>query len=316
MLALALVARRDARAGHRRPRARSRPACWSGPSRSSSPAAAVSGYLHALDVPGRRRLRRRRTCSGRNHTARDVAHALLNTFIWPWDWWLGLAVCVLAAVGAARIAWRAPRVLVSIVVVFAPYAIFHLLFQETVTTRYALPLLPVFAYAAMAAVGGPARRGRCRSAAIGIAAIALMQAIPASMHYAREGAPVFRAFDDMAATAHGGDRVDTSRCTPSARRAAEWATPILPARVAVAPHGHEWLTLVALWQAEPSARVWFVADPGPHRSRAVRPAARATWRAPIAGGSSSRRSSAARGPTTSTGTTCSRRTGCSIAAGR
>src|SRR6266704_2745453 len=44
-------------------------------------------------------------------------------------------------------------------------------------------------------------------------------------------------------------------CTPA------WAAPILPARVAKAPHGREWLPLVALWRAEPSARVWFLADP-------------------------------------------------------
>jgi Protein of unknown function (DUF2723) len=195
-----------------------------------------------------------------HHTVRDAAHALLNTFIWPWDWWLGIAVCLLAAIGAARIAWRAPLVLLLIVVVFGPYAIFHLLFQETETTRYALPLLPVIAYAAMAAVEGlPARA--LPVAAIGLSVIALMQALPASMHYAREGAPVFRAFDDMAATAHGGDRVDRIALHASARRAAEWATPILPARVVLAPHGYEWLTLVELWKAEPSARVWFVADP-------------------------------------------------------
>src|SRR6185295_1409077 len=79
--------------------------------------------------------------------------------------------------------------------------------------------------------------------------------------YAREGAPVFRAFDDMAATAHGGDRVDLIAMHAQARRPAEWATPILPARVAKAPHGHEWLSLVELWRTEASARVWFLADP-------------------------------------------------------
>ena len=30
-----------------------------------------------------------------NHQARVAVSALLNTFIWPWDWWLGIAVCVL-----------------------------------------------------------------------------------------------------------------------------------------------------------------------------------------------------------------------------
>jgi len=193
-------------------------------------------------------------------TTRVAILGLINTFIWPWDWWLGIAVSVLAAAGAARIAWRAPRVLLSLVVVFGPYAVFHLLFQETITTRYALPLLPVIAYAAMAAVEGLPGRA-LPVAATGVAAIALMQAFPASVRYAREGAPVFRVFDDMAATAHGGDRVDMIAMHANARRAAEWTMPILPARVAKAPHGYEWLTLVGLWQAAPSARVWFVADP-------------------------------------------------------
>lgn len=258
MLALTLVAGRDARAATGALGAFAAGVlAWAVPLIAAS--GGVSAYLHALtfqagaDFSGVVML-------WTHHSMRDVARALVNTFVWPWDWWLGVAVCVLAAVGGARIAWRAPRVLLSIVAVFGPYAIFHLLFQETVTTRYALPLLPVFAYAAMAAVEGlPARA--LPAAAIGIAATGLMLAIPASVHYARDGAPVFRAFDDMAATAHGGDRVDTVAMHASVRRAAEWATPILPARVAVGPHGHEWLTLVGLWKAEPSARVWFVADP-------------------------------------------------------
>lgn len=192
--------------------------------------------------------------------ARVAAAALVNTFAWPWDWWLGVVMCGLAAVGAARIGWRAPRVLVTMFLVFAPYAAFHLLFQETATTRYALPLVPVIAYAAMAAAEGLPGRALA-AAAVGIAAISLMQAVPASIRYAREGAPVFRAFDDMATTAHSGERVDTLAMHASARRAAEWAAPILPGRVARPPHGREWLTLVELWKAEPSARVWFAANP-------------------------------------------------------
>jgi hypothetical protein len=190
-----------------------------------------------------------------------AVRALLNTFVWPWDWWPGIAVCVLAAAGAARIAWRSPRVLGAIVIVFGPYAIFHLLFQDTQETRYALPLLPVIAYAAMAALEGLPGKA-LPAAAIGIAAISLLQTAPASALYAREGAPIFRAFEDMAATAHGGNRVDTIGMHAGARRAAEWVAPILPARVARAPHGREWLALVALWKAEPGARVWFAADPG------------------------------------------------------
>jgi hypothetical protein len=194
-----------------------------------------------------------------HRSARVAAWALVHSFVWPWGWWLGIAVCVLAAAGAARIAWRAPRVLLLLVLAFGPYAIFHLLFQETVTVRYALPLLPPVVYAAVAAVEAPALV--LPVAAAGLAAVSLAVTLGPSVTYAREGAPVFRLFDDMAATAHGGDRVDTIAMHAVARRAAEWADPILPARVAKAPHGREWLTLVELWRAQPAARVWFVADP-------------------------------------------------------
>src|SRR5204863_4822364 len=80
-----------------------------------------------------------------HHTTRDIANALLNTFVWPWDWRTGIAVCVLAAAGTVRVLWRASRAAVALAVAFAPYAVFHLLFQETVTTRYAVPLVPVVA---------------------------------------------------------------------------------------------------------------------------------------------------------------------------
>jgi hypothetical protein len=195
-----------------------------------------------------------------HHTPRVLAFALANTFIWPWDWWLGIGICVLAVIGCARIAWRAPQAALVLAIAFLPYAVFHLLFQETATTRYALPLLPVMAYGASAALDalGPFL---LPAATIGAALISLLLALPASATFAREGAPVFRAFDDMAATAHMGERVDAIGIHASMRRAADWVSPIMPARLARAPHGREWETLVALWRAEPSARVWFVADP-------------------------------------------------------
>jgi hypothetical protein len=219
----------------------------------------LSSYLHALnfqagaDFEGVVML-------WTHHTRRDLVTALLNTFVWPWDWRTGIAVCALAAAGALRLAWRSPRAALAIAVAFGPYALFHLLFQETATTRYAVPLVPIVAYAALAALEGlPARA--MQAAAAGIAALSLVVAVPASIHYAREGAPIFRTFDDMAATAHGGDRVDLIAMHAIARRPAEWAAPILPARVAKAPHGREWLILINTWQANPTARVWFAADP-------------------------------------------------------
>lgn len=219
----------------------------------------LSGYLHALtsqagaDFSGVEML-------WTHHTARAVAAALLNTFVWPWNWSLGIAVCALAAIGGARLVFRAPQAAASILVAFGPYALFHLLFQETATTRYALPLLPAVAYAALAAVEG-LPGAALAAAAGGVIAISLMAAIPASFVYATDGAPAFRAFDDMATTAHGGDPVDAVAFHAELRRASEWAQPILPAPVARAPHGREWLALVQLWRGRPTARVWFLANP-------------------------------------------------------
>ncbi len=194
-------------------------------------------------------------------TPRVAVFAILNSFVWPWGWALGIVMSAVAAVGALLIAWRAPRAAIVLLVAFGPYAVFHLLFHETVTVRYALPLVPAVAYCAMAALERPLQGRAVPVAAAAIAAASLIVALPATVAYSREEAPIFRLFDDMAATAHGGDRVDTIAMHASARRAAEWAAPILPARVAKAPHGREWLTLVGLWKGTPSARVWFAADP-------------------------------------------------------
>ena len=74
--------------------------------------------------------------------AKVAALAILNSFVWPWEQYrFGVTMLVLAAVGAARLGWRDWRALVLCAIAFAPYAIFHLLFHETATMRYALPLI-------------------------------------------------------------------------------------------------------------------------------------------------------------------------------
>jgi hypothetical protein len=196
-----------------------------------------------------------------HRTPRVAVHALVNTFVWPWTWWLGAIVTGLAAAGAIRILFRSPRAAVVLVVTFAPYAVFHLLFHETETVRYALPLVPLIAYLAMTAVEIDRVRLLLPGAAAALAGVSLVIVVPATTLYAREGAPIFRLFDDMAATAHGGERVDFIGLHAVARRASEWVGPVLPAPVGRAPHGREWLTLVDLWKGQPSASVWFAADP-------------------------------------------------------
>jgi hypothetical protein len=135
------------------------------------------------------------------------------------------------------------------------------MFHETGTLRYALPLVPLIAYLAMSGVEIDRVRLLLPGTAVAVVAVSLLIAVPATTLYAREGAPIFRLFEDMAATAHGGERIDFIGMHAIARRASEWVGPVLPARVGRAPHGREWLTLVDLWKAQPSARAWFAADP-------------------------------------------------------
>jgi hypothetical protein len=221
----------------------------------------VSAYLGALSFQADADLSGGIVNLWAHHSIRDIVRAGLNTFVWPWDWWPGIAVCVLATAGVLRLTWRSLPAAIALAIAFVPYAIFHLLFHETVTTRYALPLLPLVSYAAMAALEG--LPGRVMpGAALGLSAISLLVTVPAVRHYGRDGAPAFRAFDDMAATAHGGGgRVDSIGFHASFKRAIEWSEQILPAAAAKAPHGQEWLTLVALWREKPDAIVWFAADP-------------------------------------------------------
>ena len=72
-------------------------------------------------------------------TLRLLAKSLQYALIEPWGHWqAGSVVVLLALLGVVQMARRARPALVSLVVGFGPYLIFDLLFQETVTTRYAL----------------------------------------------------------------------------------------------------------------------------------------------------------------------------------
>ena len=82
-------------------------------------------------------------------TPRAAVAAILQTFVRPWDSpILAGVMLVLAAAGAFVLLTRSPRVLAIVAVAFGPYAVFHLLFQETHTIRYALPLVPLIGYLA------------------------------------------------------------------------------------------------------------------------------------------------------------------------
>jgi len=130
---------------------------------------------------------------------RRLAQGLLDTLVVHWAG-LGWIVLACAAAGAAFLVLRRRKALGILVAAFAPYAVFHLLFQESVTTRYALPLVAPVVYLA---VRGAWLLGAwpARVAAAACVVVALVQVVPVTVAYSREGSPVSHAIADVRAEA-------------------------------------------------------------------------------------------------------------------
>ncbi len=204
-------------------------------------------------------------------TTRTKAAALdaaMYSFLWPWGHPVaGAAVVAVACVGGLRLLWAMPRALALLLVGYVPYAVFHLLFQETITVRYALPLVLPIAFLAISGLDW----GRGTAVVLGttgIVAWSIALWVPATVAYGSRSSPAFRALIEAAqpGVANQGRVVGLHAV---ARRAVDWlqlagspnAERFAPRRVLRAPHGQEWLTLVEQWRAEPSSVVMFVADP-------------------------------------------------------
>jgi hypothetical protein len=192
-------------------------------------------------------------------SARRMLAGLIHTFVLPWGWTaIAIVVLVAAAAGGLAMVWRSRPGLLLIVASVAPYAVFHLLIQETITTRYALPLVPVVAFLAVQGLALLARRFAPVSAAA-IAVACLVVAVPATRGYAASGSPLFRALDEMdgrAASAKPGALAMHHVFARGVEAAAPHVARILPA-----PPKREWMEVVKYWQAGGRGPVWFLADP-------------------------------------------------------
>jgi hypothetical protein len=188
-------------------------------------------------------------------TPRVAANALMYTFLWPWGSLLiGSIVLFAALIGASRLARSDRWPLVWLLVAFGPYAIFHLLFHETATTRYALPLVAPVAFLAATALDWMGRRpAQVTSAALVL--VLLTTGTGAVRGYGSREAPAFQAMREVREAAGGGP----VGMHAVFRRTAEWAPPS-PA-VLRAPHGREWLALVEQWRRDQTSSIAFVADP-------------------------------------------------------
>src|SRR5207248_2241157 len=133
--------------------------------------------------------------------------ALYYAFAAPWVTWpVAAIVLVCTVIGIIRLYRHARPALGLLAIAFGPYLLFDLLFQETFTGRYALPLVVPAAYLAAAGLQGAPRQA------------AWLLAIPIVLFdahvggtsiaaYAREQAPAFRLLDDMTRASHAtGER--------------------------------------------------------------------------------------------------------------
>lgn len=204
-------------------------------------------------------------------TVRQLVLALQHALVWPWgEWALALTVLPLALGGFVYLLLRERPTLATLAVAFGPYAAFDLLFQETITTRYAMPLVIPFSYLA---VRGATLLPRSAGAIAALALVAGSAYVSdrAMYGYAAMDAPAFRMLGDMQAAAQpDGAPLPTTPVLAmhrreyfDLRRPFQWAGDRLPqfAQRLPTPPKHEWLEAVKFWNSGGRDPVWFIADP-------------------------------------------------------
>ncbi|MDR1989735.1 MAG: DUF2723 domain-containing protein [Acidobacteriaceae bacterium] len=204
-------------------------------------------------------------------TLHQLVTVLQYTFVAPWGYWqLAAFALPLAALGLVQIWRQSPRALMALAVAFGPYLMFDFLFQESFTTRYALPLVVPVAYLA---VRGVSLFPSIPATGVALTLVGVSVAVNDSMlaGFVQNEAPAFRMLKDMARAQqeHGGarDRLPVlamhRRQEFDLRRPIRWmadAMPKVEARLP-SPPKHEWLELVKYWNGGGRSTVWFVADP-------------------------------------------------------
>ncbi|CAN5799352.1 hypothetical protein BH18ACI5_BH18ACI5_13430 [soil metagenome] len=189
-----------------------------------------------------------------SRSARLLLTALLDSFVLPWgSLVLGAAVLIVALAGVLRLLGaRALSTIGLLLLLFAPYAAFHLHFHETGTMRYALPLVVPVAYLSVRAVNTGTRMVLVEMAFI---TAFLLISVPAMTALGRNGSPAVAAVRDALATG------STTSAHAGMRRVWEWEAQGSATRFLSASHGHEWLGLVEEWRRNPAARIQFLANP-------------------------------------------------------
>lgn len=197
-----------------------------------------------------------------NPSLRRLAQGLVHTFVLPWGGWpLASLLMGLAVFGVVVLAVRDRRALLLLAASCVPYLFFHLWLQETVTTRYALPIVPAVAYAAVRGVDELASQLAPLLVGLLVAA-SLASVVPLQWIYARMGSPLFRAVAVIEASRDQEPRetqvpVAMHHAFALALRGTPLATRALPS-----PPGREITQVVAHFLEQGSTeQLWFLADP-------------------------------------------------------
>lgn len=204
-------------------------------------------------------------------TPRQAILAFQYHFLGPWgEWWIAAAVLVLAAAGFVVMAMRTRSALATLLVAYGPYLVFDLLFQETITTRYALPLVIPMGYLA---VRGASLLPASLPAVLSLALVAGSAYVNdrAMAGFTSMDAPAFRLLEDMhvAATPEGAAVPTTPVLAMHRkeyydfRRPIQWVGDRLPsfAQRLTTPPKHEWLEVVKYLNGGGREPIWFIADP-------------------------------------------------------
>jgi hypothetical protein len=186
--------------------------------------------------------------------------SLQRTLGFPWgDRFLGVPVITMAAIGVGAMALRSRAALTLLAVAVVPYFIFHLLFQDSMLTRYALPIVPAVAYLAMRGVDTCSPRATV-PVAVCLSVAGLWIAAPPVITFARVGNPAhqaLKAVEERLAREPGVRPVLAShQAVALALRAGALPSPALPS-----PRNREWLEIEKYWREGGQSPVWFLAEP-------------------------------------------------------
>jgi hypothetical protein len=189
---------------------------------------------------------------------------LADTFVWPWGWWPMAALVLMLAVAAVMACRRSGPLVRWLTLGFVPYLLFHVLFQETETTRYALPLVPPVATLVVIALRAWTPRIAVALACV-IAVASLGVSAQAHWQYVRSGTTVSDALRVMDARARGRDTrphvLMHRRVWAETRRARAVLQPVPPYELLPAPQAFEWQGAAQAWREGRVEMLWWLVDP-------------------------------------------------------